>query len=134
MHEWFEEVWNQGSTEAIDRLLAGDAIAHGLTDKDGKELRGREAFKQFHESFRNAFPDLRVEVADSIVSGDKAVARCAVSGTHQGDGLGFKATGKNAQFEGICIARIKDGKIVEAWNHFDFLSLFQQLDRLQFTG
>jgi hypothetical protein len=27
----------------------------------------------------------------------------------------------------MCIARIKDGRIVEGWNNFDFLSLYQQL-------
>jgi predicted ester cyclase len=27
--------------------------------------------------------------------------------------------------------RIKDGKIVEAWNNFDFMSMFQQLGAIQ---
>jgi predicted ester cyclase len=27
----------------------------------------------------------------------------------------------------MCIARIENGKIAEAWNNFDFLSMYQQL-------
>jgi predicted ester cyclase len=30
-------------------------------------------------------------------------------------------------FSGVCVGRIKDGRLVEAWNHFDFLGLYQQL-------
>jgi len=131
-HEWFEEVWNQGKAEAIDRLMADDAIAHGLTDKNGKELRGPSSFKEFHRSFLDAFPDLKIEVADTVAADDKLVARCVVRGTHKGDGLGFKATGKRAEMTGISIIRVKNGRIVEAWNNFDFLTLFQQLDRLKF--
>ncbi|MGO8701563.1 MAG: ester cyclase [Limisphaerales bacterium] len=115
-HEWFQEVWNQGKAEAIDRLMADDAIAHGLTDKNGKELRGPASFKEFHRSFRDAFPDLKIEVADTVAAGDKLVARYVVRGTHKGEGLGFKATGKPAEFTGISIIRVENAKIVEAWN------------------
>ena len=51
-------------------------------------------------------------------------------GTHRGDTLGFKATQQPVAFEGITIVRLRDGKIVEAWNHFDFMKMFQQLDAL----
>jgi predicted ester cyclase len=31
---------------------------------------------------------------------------------------------------GIAIVRVRDGKIVEAWNNFDFMGMFQQLGTL----
>ena len=37
------------------------------------------------------------------------------------------ATGKPVEFWGMCILRIRDGQIVEAWNTFDFLNFYQQL-------
>jgi hypothetical protein len=27
----------------------------------------------------------------------------------------------------LCVARIKDGKLAEGWNHFDFPSMYQHL-------
>jgi hypothetical protein len=40
VYERFEEVWNQGREDAIDRMFPEDGIAHGLKDAQGNELRG----------------------------------------------------------------------------------------------
>ena len=127
LRRWFEEVWNKGRAEAIDEMFACDGIAHGLADQSGAELCGPEGFKPFFESFRNAFPDLKVIVEDTIAQGDKIAARCRVVGKHMGDGIGIAATNMPVEFTGMTIVRIKDGQIVEAWNNFDFLSMFKQL-------
>jgi predicted ester cyclase len=66
-------------------------------------------------------------VEDTIVDGDKIVARCRVSGTHGGEGIGLAPTNKNVDFTGIAIVRVQDGKIVEAWNEFDFFKMYTQL-------
>lgn len=129
-HEWFDEVWNKCQINAIDRLLAQDALAHGLTDEQGHELRGPAGFKPFFLQLTNAFPDIHVEVADTICEGDRIAARCIVTGTHRGDALGVPATNQRVQFTGIAILRIKDGRIVEAWNNFDFLAVSKQIGAL----
>lgn len=127
IHRWFEEVWNKGRAEAIDELLDRECVAHGLADESGNELRGPEGFKPFFENFRNAFPDIEVIVEETVVEGDKIAARCTVKGTHAGEGIGLAATNRRVQFTGMTMARVKDGKIAEAWNNFDFMGMFQQL-------
>ena len=127
IHRWFEEVWNKGRAEAIDEMFDCDGIAHGLTDESGKELCGPEGFKPFFQSFRNAFPDIEVIVEDTVVEGDKIAARCTVKGTHAGEGIGIAATNRRVEFTGMTMVRVKDGKVAEAWNNFDFMSMFQQL-------
>jgi steroid delta-isomerase-like uncharacterized protein len=130
-HRWFEEVWNKRRTEAIDEMFDCEAIAHGLTDASGNELHGPEGFKPFFNDFCNAFSDLQVTVEDTVAEGDKLAARCTVKGTHTGEGIGLAATNQPVTFTGMCILRIKDGKIVEAWNNFDFMTMFQQLGAAQ---
>ncbi len=127
LRRWFEEVWNKGREEAIDEMLAEDGIAHGLVDENGEELRGPVNFKPFFRKFRGAFPNIEVVIEDCICEGDKAAARCTVRGHHTGDSLGVAATNKGVEFNGLCIVQVKDGKIVEAWNNFDFASLNQQI-------
>lgn len=130
IRRWFEEVWNKGREEAIDEMFAEDGIAHGLADEGAEPLRGAAGFKPFFRKFRAAFPDIEVVVEDTVTEGEKVAARCTVRGKHQSDSLGFAATQQPMEISGITIVRVRDGKIVEAWNNFDFMSMFKQLGAL----
>jgi len=127
IRRWFEEVWNKGRADAIDEMFAEDGVAHGLVDQQGNELKGPAGFRPFFESFRNAFPDMHVTIEDTVSEGDKIAARCTVRGTHKGAGLGITATGNQVEFTGMTIVRVKDGKLAEAWNNFDFMKMNEQL-------
>jgi steroid delta-isomerase-like uncharacterized protein len=127
LRRWFEEVWNKGQAPAIDELLAADGIAHGLSDDAASPFRGPVDFKPFHEMFRGAFPNMEIAVEDMIAEGDKVAARCSVRGKHTGDHLGVTASDAPVEFTGMTIVRIKDGKIAEAWNNFDFLRMNKQI-------
>jgi steroid delta-isomerase-like uncharacterized protein len=127
VHEWFEEVWNKGDRDAIDRLFAADGIAHGLAGDPDTSMRGPDGYKPLFDSFRDAFPDIHIEVVDTVCDGDKIAARCVVRGTHTGAGLGIDATHRTVEFTGMTFLRVRDGQIVEAWNNFDFPRMYQQL-------
>lgn len=134
VHRWFDEVWNQGKGELIEELMAPDVVAHGLSDKDGKDIVGVDRFRKFYQSFRGAIPDIRILVEDTVTEGHKVVGRCRVTGTHTGEGLGFAPTNKPIDFSGVAWVWIKDGKITDSWNNFDFLGLFQQLGAVKMPG
>jgi steroid delta-isomerase-like uncharacterized protein len=127
VHRWMEEVWNKGRVDAIDEMLAGDVVIHGL---GGGDVHGPEGYRPFFERMRSAFSDVRVVVDDAVAQGDTVAARCTVSGTHTGDGLGVPATGRPVEFTGMTMVRVKDGKIVEGWNNFDFAGMLQQITPL----
>ena len=123
VRRWFEEVWNQGRVESIDELYAADGRVHGLGDLPP----GPPGFKPFHAAYRNAFPDMHLVLEDVIAEGDKVAYRWTATATHRGDGLGFAATDRPAQFSGMGFVRIRNGKLVEGWNNFDQFGLMQQL-------
>jgi len=91
-------------------------------------LRGASGFLPFHSQLREAFPNIQVVIEDVIAEDDKVVARCSVRGKHEGNSLGIEAKGAMVDFEGIGMARVKDGKFVESWNSFDFARMYKQLD------
>ena len=126
VRRWFEEVWNQGRVDAIDEMFAADGLAYGLTENPSEAL-GPSSFRDLHTTLRGAFPDMIITVDDMIAEGDKVAARCSVRGRHQGDHLGIAATDTPVDFTGIAIVRISDGKIVEAWNNFDFMRMNKQI-------
>jgi predicted ester cyclase len=130
IHRWFEEVWNNKREDAVDEMFAEGGVAHGLVDPDGNEIRGPESFKKLHRQFVETFPDMHIEVEDTIVEGDKIAARCRVTGSHLGRGIGVTPTNGPVEFTGMTIVRVKDGKIVEAWNEFNFMDMYRQVGAL----
>ena len=127
MRRWFEEVWNKGRPEAVTEMMSEDCVNHGLSGDAASPLRGASGFLPFHTQFREAFPHIEVVVEDVMAEGDKVAARCSVRGKHEGDSLGIEAKGAMVDFDGIAIARVKDGMFVESWNSFDFATMYRQL-------
>jgi predicted ester cyclase len=123
---WFEEVWNQGRDEVIDELFAPGAIAHGLAD-NGQDLPGPAEFRRFYRQFRSGFPDVRITVDEVVAERDLTCCRITGRGTHSGDGLGIKATGRKVTVSGMVMIRWSNGQIVEAWNEFDSAGLMKQI-------
>ena len=116
---------NAGEIDGFGELLAEDFVEH--EDMPGLEP-GKEGVKRLFHLYRAAFPDLRMEVQDVLVSGDKAVARVRATGTHQGEFLGMAATGRSVDVQLIDITRFgDDGLAREHWGVFDALALMQQL-------
>lgn len=127
IRRWFEEVWNKGRADAIDEMFDENGIAHGLSDDPSKPIIGPRDFRPFHTLFREAFPNMMIVVEDTIAEGDKVAARCSVRGRHEGDFMGRAATQAPVEFTGMTIVRIENGKIVEAWNDFDFMTMHKQV-------
>jgi predicted ester cyclase len=115
---WFEEGWNKGREEAIDEVFSNELLAHGLDERG--PLKGTEGFRQFYKQFREQFANIRIEVDIVVKENDMESSLTHVTVTD-------KASGKELKFSGICMVRILDGKVVEAWNQYDFLSMHQQL-------
>ena len=126
MRAWFDELWNQGRSDTIDRLLAEDGRAHGLGPAP---IVGRAQFHAFYQQFRQGFPDVHVKVTHAVTEGDMVTVYCHVTGTHTGPGWG-SPSGAPVDFRGFCMARVRDGQMVEGWNTFDFLTCYQQIGLL----
>lgn len=127
LHLWFENVWNKGDEATIDSMFHAEGVIHGLPTPDGQDLVGPAAFKPFYHSLRSALSDISIEVVHSMSKGDLAMAHCRVTARHTGDGLGLKATNKPIEFWGFTLARVVDGQLVEGWNTFDFLAMYDQM-------
>jgi len=126
-YRWFEEVWNQGREETIDELCAPDITGDGLGE-GGTPIKGAEGFKVFWRNLRDAFPDSKVTIEDTVTQGDKCVVRLTFRGTHTGKGgLGLAPSARQVAISGMIMLRIVDGKIHEAWNSWDQLGLLQQI-------
>lgn len=87
----------------------------------------RTDVKMFHDMFRAAFPDFKVEVYDMIADGDKVITRKAFVGTHKGNFAGIPPTNIKARLDVMDIVRYEDGKLCEHWNSVDQVGMMRQL-------
>jgi steroid delta-isomerase-like uncharacterized protein len=114
-----------GDIHGFGELIAADFVEHEETP--GIEPT-KEGVKQFFHMYRSAFPDLRMEAKDILVSGDKVVTRARGTGTHQGEFMGMPATGKSIDKQLIDIIRFgDDGLAHEHRGVVDALAMMQQL-------
>ena len=121
---------------AFDRLSKGDeAVYQDIYAPEyvwyfptlNPKALNREEEAGFVKMLRAGFPDIHWDIIEMVVSGDMAVARFVVSGTHSGEYQGLLPTGIKVKAGGIFMARIMNGKFVEVREETDLLGFMQQL-------
>jgi len=127
---FFEEIWNKGNFALAKELVAPDYVDHDSMTSGA----GPEGVRQEVSVYRDAFPDVRFAIEDTIAEDDKVVTRLTATGTHRADLPGIPATGKRVTISGIVITRYANGKAAEAWFKFDFLGLYRQLGVIPTRG
>lgn len=119
------ELISSGDIDGFGDLLAEDFVEHEETPGLAPT---KEGVLDFFRMYRAAFPDLRMQPEELLVSGNKTVIRARVTGTHQGELMGMPATGKSVDVKLIDIMQFDDaGMVREHWGLVDMLSMMQQL-------
>ena len=115
---------NEGKLDDMLRAVSPDVVDHSTPDGARAGIEGvREWFVMLH----NAFPDLRANVADIAIDGDKVVAHVRYTGTHTGDFGDIAATGKPLTINSTDVMRFEGGKHVERWSNLDSATILQQV-------
>ena len=132
VRRWFEEVWNQGRPEVMEELLADDAPVYDVAGPRDS-VRGPAGFRPAYDKLRGAFPDINFTIDEAIGERDMVAVRWTAQMTHCGDQLGCAATNNPCTVGGMSFARVRDGKVVEAWNNWDMMGLMQQIGQITQT-
>lgn len=127
IERFYYEMWNKWDLSMADEILARDVRFRGSL---GSTLEGLDAFKDYMETVRAAFPDWHNRVDELIACGDKVVTRMTWSGTHRGRLMGIEPTGRRVEYVGAAIFLLKGGKIEDGWVVGDTQELWKALGRL----
>lgn len=86
-----EEAWNRGELGILDRGMADSVRFHyaGSPRTMSRDGMGRAVMR-----WREAFPDLRMEIDELIAEDDLVAGRFTLSGTHRGEWNGVPPTGR----------------------------------------
>lgn len=121
---FLDDVYNRRDLSELSAYCAGTFVCHDAlsTTRNLTELRW------VLESYHAAFPDLKLVIEAQIGEGDLVSTRVSCTGRDWGGFLGRPRTGKIVSLTGTHQSRLRDGRMVEAWTHMNYLGLFQQLD------
>ena len=127
IERFYRDLWNRWDLTVADEIVAEHVRFRGSL---GTSIAGRDAFKRYVASIREAFPDWHNQVDEVIACGDRVVTRMTWTGTHRGALAGVEPTGRLVTYVGVAIFRLSDGRIDEAWVVGDTQELWKALDRL----
>jgi len=87
------------------------------------------------EMYLHAFPDLHLEIEQSIASGDYVITRWHAIGTHRGELMGIAPTNRRGPgIRGCTVNQFVNGKIVHEWGYWDVATLLRQLGAMPPQG
>ncbi len=105
--------------ESGDLRVFDEIVAEDYDDHLAGQSPGRETLKQY--------PDLQLPISAIVAEGDRVAVLNAVRGTHKGEFIGLKATGRRIDAMAFQLYRIHNGQLSEHWEVADFATLMQQL-------
>lgn len=119
------DAFNRGEIETCAQLLVSDFVAN--IPGAPQSIRGRDAWKQGAQEFRNAFPDLQACIEDIFSTEDRVAVRLSFRGMHRGSFQGIPATGRPVAFTSIEIYRVSGDRLAEEWVSPDMSTLMRQI-------
>jgi predicted ester cyclase len=120
----YDTFWNTGDEALARAALAPDFVDDTLPIGRAQGIDGPLAASRF---MRVAIPDLRCEIEQMIVAGDRVVTHLRFRGHFTGRSKQIQGQGQTINFPATDIYRIADGRIAENWHIEDNLTLQQQL-------
>ena len=91
------------------------------------ECWGRDTSIKVVGNFAKSIPDMKFDIKEVLVAGDRVIVRGEVTGTPSGELFGVPHTGKSFRMMAIDIQTIKDGKISNTYHLENWLSVLNQL-------
>lgn len=126
---WTGGEGDAGPQSTLDELLAPDYVRHSDTG-----TVDREGFMAMIDELYAAFPDLKIEILDTVEQGDRLAFRWESVGTHSDTYMGVPATHKRIVARGMTISRFdSQGRSVEDWTSWDKASVLRSLGIIPLT-
>jgi steroid delta-isomerase-like uncharacterized protein len=110
VRRYYEEVVNTGAVDEVARFVSPDYVeVHDNT----RHAIGLEGVKQHIRGVRQTYPDLHLTIEQQIAEGEWVATRVTMRGTHLGEWIGIRPTGRVLEVTAVNIDRVVDGRIVE---------------------
>ena len=121
----YERAFNGRDLTFVHEVHGPGYLYHDTTAPDSPE--SHDSYMARTTAFMAAFPDARVSVEDAFGCDDRGTGRTVMRGTHTAALGELPPTGRRVQLASTIIYRFADSRVVEEWEIFDKLGMYQQL-------
>ena len=123
----------QAATDNLDAAaLAADYAPDCMVESPmGGTHQGPVAVEHVFRGWFSAFLDLKTQVEERLIDGNRVVQIIKSEGTHIGEFLGLPPTGKPFHFSGVMVYEIRGRQIVRERRIYDFTGLLLQIGVLK---
>ena len=119
----FDEVWNKNELSFVDQVYGPNYVAHVAGAP--RDIQGPEQFKQFVALHGVLTSELHFYVEEQIAEGNSVATRWTATTVPAAGLVGTPTDSHEVEVTGISIHRFADGKIVESWDNWDALTMYQ---------
>jgi predicted ester cyclase len=123
----FYDALNTPAQKAVAALVGSVASPDWRSFAGETVSKGREEFIGQVIGFGRLIPDLKWDIKEVLVDGDRIIVRSEASGTPAGDFMGVPHGGRRFAIMTIDIHTVKDGQLVAAHHVEDWASALRQL-------
>lgn len=120
LEAWYRQVYIEGDLDAVDTIFTDDMKEQGLMP--GMQVDPGE-IRVFAEALVHLVEDPSIRIVKAVEAGDWLCALIETDSKRPSDGRPVRVMGQ-------LMARFEGDRIAEAYNSFDFIHLFEQLDLL----
>ncbi len=120
----WDDIVNKGQIDKINDTHFDTNIVMVTSPEN---IIGIDAFKAYYQNFINGFSERTFTVKNIFGQGEQLVKHWRFTGKHTGDFFGIPATGNTVDLEGVTIAKMKNGKVVQEQDFLDSSIMMQQL-------
>jgi predicted ester cyclase len=123
----FYDALNRPATKNIAELVNGVAAPDWRSYSNDSMSKSREEFIGQVIGFGKGIPDLKWDIREILVDGDRIIVRSEASGTPAGELFGVPHTGRSFKIMTIDIHTVKNGKLITAHHVEDWAGAIRQL-------
>lgn len=128
VRRFYEEVVNTGAVELMESFVGTECVE---TDGRVRVASGIDGMAAHVRGVREVYPDLKITIERQIAEGDWVVSVITARGTHEGEWLGMKPTGKPLVFTGVNVDLVVNGRIMEHGGAANMLMPFLEAGALK---
>ena len=118
---FYETVISENRIDKIAEFISSDCRV-----KTGEKMIpvGIEGMREHIKATKQTYPDYTMKITRQFCDGDYVISEFVMEGTHTGEWIGIKPTGKRLVFTGINIDKVNNGLIIE---HSGAVNTFETL-------